>query len=80
MKHDMEKVLNMKLELRMFKTLSDKKLISIRAFFARTIFNIFGCELGVIPFMYLGIPSHFCKLKNSEWKVIEDCFERKLAS
>jgi hypothetical protein len=72
MKHVMEKVLNMKLELRMFKTLSDKKLISIRAFFwtsgrgARTIFNIFGCELGVIPFMYLGIPSHFCKLKNSE--------------
>jgi hypothetical protein len=29
---------------------------------------------------YLGIPTHFRKLKNGEWKPVEDRFERKLAS
>ena len=42
--------------------------------------NLFGCEIGLFPFKYLGIPIHFRKLKNGEWKPIEDRFERKLAS
>ena len=42
--------------------------------------EIFGCESGALPFRYLGIPIHFRKLKNSEWKSIEDRFEKKLAS
>jgi hypothetical protein len=28
----------------------------------------------------LGIFIHYCKLKNGDWKVIEDHFERKLVS
>jgi hypothetical protein len=42
--------------------------------------NLFGCEAGSLPFKYLGIPIHFRKLKNGEWKAIEDRFEKKLAS
>ena len=34
--------------------------------------NLFGCESGSFPFKYLGIPIHFRKLKNGEWKPIED--------
>ena len=41
---------------------------------------LFGCESGTYPFKYLGIPIHFRRLKNSEWTMIEDCFEKKLAS
>ena len=42
--------------------------------------QLFGCDSGALPFTYLGIPIHFRKLKNSEWKVIEDRFEKKLSS
>jgi hypothetical protein len=42
--------------------------------------NIFGCESGTLPFKYLGKPIHFCRLKNGEWKPVEDRFERKLSS
>ena len=41
---------------------------------------LFGCESRKFPFKYLGIPIHFRKLKNGEWKPVEDRFERKLAS
>jgi hypothetical protein len=42
--------------------------------------EIFGCAIVALPFMYLGIPIHFRKLLLKEWKVIEDRFEKKLAS
>jgi hypothetical protein len=42
--------------------------------------QIFECELGTLPFKYLGIPIHFRKLKNGEWKPVEDRFEVKLGS
>jgi hypothetical protein len=35
---------------------------------------------GSLPFRYLGIPIHFRRLKNGEWKLIEDHFEIKLSS
>jgi hypothetical protein len=35
---------------------------------------------GSLPIKYLGIPIHFRRLKNGEWKPIEDRFERKLSS
>jgi hypothetical protein len=37
--------------------------------------DIFGCESSTFPFKYLGIPIHFQKLKNGEWKQVEDRFE-----
>ena len=42
--------------------------------------KIFGCELGSLPFKYLGIPIHYRKLLNKEWKPVEDRFEQKLSS
>ena len=41
--------------------------------------QLFGCELGSLPFTYLGIPIHHRKLTNKEWKYIEDRFEKKLS-
>jgi hypothetical protein len=41
---------------------------------------LFGCESGSYPFKYLGIPIYYRKLKNGEWKPVEDRFERKLSS
>jgi hypothetical protein len=34
---------------------------------------------GVYPFKYLGIPMHFRKLSNIDWKVVENKIERKLS-
>jgi hypothetical protein len=42
--------------------------------------TFFGCEVGALPFKYLGIPIHYRKLLNKEWKLVENLFERKLAS
>jgi hypothetical protein len=39
-----------------------------------------GVKVGEYPFRYLGIPMHFRKLKNSDWKIIGDKFEKKLSS
>ena len=41
--------------------------------------QLFGCELGNLPFTYLGIPIHHRKLTNREWKCIDDRFEKKLS-
>jgi hypothetical protein len=38
----------------------------------------FGCEIGSLPFRC--IPIHFRRLKNVEWKLIEDHFEKKFSS
>ena len=42
--------------------------------------QLFGCEVGVFPFRYLGIPIHFRKLRNCDWKGVEDRVEKKLSS
>jgi hypothetical protein len=42
--------------------------------------DLFGCEIGSLPFKYLGIPIHYRKLLNKEWKPVEDRFEEKLGS
>jgi hypothetical protein len=89
MNHDLEKELNMKLVLCIFEQLSGLKINFQKSelfFFGKAkdfeddYINLFGCAHGSFPFRYLGIPIHFRKLKNGEWKIIEDRFERKLAS
>jgi len=42
--------------------------------------NIFGCQVAETPLTYLGIPLHFKRISNKDWKVIEDRFERKLST
>jgi hypothetical protein len=41
--------------------------------------SLFGCESGSFPFKYFGIPIHLHKLKNGEWKLLKDRFEKRLA-
>ena len=89
MSHDLKKALNMKLILCIFEQLSGLRI----NFHKSEIFcfgraremedhyrSLFGCEIGKFPFKYLGIPIHFRKLRNGEWKPVEDRFEKKLAS
>jgi hypothetical protein len=89
MEHDIDKAVNMKLILCLFEQLSGLKI----NFHKRELFcfgkakdsqddykEIFRCAIGALPFKYLGIPIHFRKLLIKEWKVIEDRFEKKLAS
>ena len=40
--------------------------------------NLFGCEMGSLPFSYLGIPIHHRRLTNKEWKCILDLKKIKL--
>ncbi len=42
--------------------------------------QLFGCNSGSFPFRYLGIPIHYRKLRNVDWKGVEDRFERKLST
>ena len=39
--------------------------------------QLFGCKIGSYPFRYLGIPMHYRKLSNKDWKAIEDRIEKK---
>ena len=88
MENNLEKALNMKLDLCIFEQLSGLKI----NFNKSEIFCfgkakeeeyqyrlLFGCEIGSLPFRYLGVPIHFRKLTNGEWKPVEDKFETKLA-
>jgi hypothetical protein len=89
LEHDLEKALNMKLVLCIFEQLPGLKI----KFHKSEVFcfgeaneveneykHIFGCESGTFPFMYSGIPIHYRKLRNGEWKPVEDHFEVKLSS
>jgi hypothetical protein len=89
MEHDLDKALNMKLVFCIFKQLSGLKIIFHKSELfcfgkAKEVENdykiLFGCDIGSLPFRYLGIPIHFCKLRNGEWKPVEDRFEKKLSS
>ena len=84
MGHDLSKALNMKLILCLFEQLSGLKI----NFNKSEIFcfgkakddveqykEIFGCEVGALPFKYLGIPIHYRKLLNYEWYPVETRFE-----
>ena len=42
--------------------------------------QFFGCDVGKFSFRYLGLPMHYRKLSNSDWKTIEQRIEKKLSS
>jgi hypothetical protein len=89
MEHDIDKAINMKLILCLFEQLSGLKINFHKSelfCFGKAKDNqnnykeIFGCAIGALSFKYLGILIHFRKLLIKERKVIEDRFEKKLAS
>jgi hypothetical protein len=42
--------------------------------------QIFGCGMDSFPLRYLGIPMHHRKLRNLDWKEVEERFEKKLSN
>jgi hypothetical protein len=88
MEHDLAKVLNMKLIVCLFEQLLGLKFnfhkSEIFCFGKATDMesdykHLFGCEIGSLPFKYLGIHIDYRKLLNGEWKPVEDLFQKKLA-
>jgi hypothetical protein len=88
MSHDVEKAVNMKLLLSTFEQLSGLKINFHKSevfCFGRAkdheIFysQLFGCVVGKYPFRYLGLPMHFRKLFNKDWKIIEQRIEKRLS-
>jgi hypothetical protein len=47
--------------------------------FEQVYTQLFGCGLGQYPFRYLGILMHHKRLPNSDRKVVEDMFDKKLS-
>ena len=41
--------------------------------------QIFGCGQSMFPFRYLGIPMHYKRLKNSDWKGVDERFQKRLS-
>jgi hypothetical protein len=89
MENNLEKALNMKLILYFFEQFSGLKInfhkSEIYCFgqakdLEENYMDLFGCESGSFPFKYLGIPIHYRKLRNGEWKPVEDRFETKLGN
>ena len=83
MEHNLDKARNMKLLLCLFEQLSGLKINFNKSelfCFGRAkegqdeYRRLFGCEMGSLPFSYLGIPIHHRRLTNKEWKIIEDRF------
>ncbi|WVZ51089.1 hypothetical protein U9M48_002268, partial [Paspalum notatum var. saurae] len=86
--HNLEMAKNMKALLCMFEKLSGLKI----NFHKSEIFcfgqakecenvysELFGCRSGSFPFRYLGLPMHYRKLGNRDWKHIEERFEQRLS-
>jgi hypothetical protein len=88
MEDDLERANNMKLVLCAF-----EQLLGLKINFHKSKFfcygaakgleleysDIFGCGVGSFPFKYLGIPIHHRKSSNTEWRVIEERFQKKLS-
>jgi mannosylglycoprotein endo-beta-mannosidase len=87
--HDLEKARNLKLILSTFEQLSGLKINLHKSEFfcfgeanedANLYAEIFGCGISPFPISYLGIPIHFRRLTNPEWKHAEERFQKYLSS
>ena len=87
--HGIQQPMNMKLLLCTFEQLSGLKINFHKSkifCFARprivrcSTHIFFGCKIGTYPFRYLGLPMHYRKLNNKDWKVIEERIEKRSAS
>ena len=89
MEHDIKKSKNLKLILSAFEQLSGLKINFHKSELfcfgeaqdaAAQYAEIFGCEQGHFPIKYLGIPIHYRRLTNVEWKHVEERLQSRLAS
>jgi len=86
--HDIEQAKNLKLLICVFEQLSGLKINFQKSelfYFGDAgdhkyqYSQLFGCNIGSYPFHYLGIPMHFRKLSNKDWKAVEDRIEKRLS-
>jgi hypothetical protein len=89
MENDLDQARNLRLVLNTFEKLSGLKINFHKSELfcfgeakenVRHFVQIFGCKEGSFPFKYLGIPMNTHKLRNKDWKEIEERFQKKLAS
>jgi hypothetical protein len=83
MEHDLESAKNLKLILSTFEHLSGLKINFHKSEFfccAQLYAELFGCNQGQFPIRYLGIPIHFRRLTNAEWKIVEERLQLRLSS
>jgi hypothetical protein len=85
MDHDLDKARNMKLLLCAFEQASGLKINFHKSELfcfgqAQEVVEqytyLFGCHKGVFPLKYLGILIHYRKLRNADWKRVEERFEK----
>jgi hypothetical protein len=89
MEHDLEKAKNLKLILLAFEQLFGLKI----NFHKSELFcfgeakdhtqlyaELFGCNEGEFLIRYLGIPIHFWRLTNAEWKIVVERLQLRLSS
>jgi hypothetical protein len=88
MDHNFDQARNMKLLLTTFEKLSSLKinfhkseifLFGQAKYYEFQYQQQFGCKKVSYPFKYLGIPMHYRKLNNVDWKMIEERIEKKLS-
>ena len=88
MEHDLEKTRNLKLILLAFEQLSGLKINFHKSelyYFgeaqhdAHLYAELFGCGQGQFPISYLGIPIHYRRLTNAEWKHVEERLQKRLS-
>ena len=89
MDHNFDQAKNLKLILCAFEQLSGLKInfhkSKLFCFgeaknFESQYLELFGCDRGSFHFKYLGLLIHFRKLRNNEWKGLEDRFEKRLSN
>ena len=89
MEHDIEKARNLKLILLAFEQLSGLKINFYKSELfcfgeaqdeASVYAELSGCAQGQFPITYLGIPIHYRRLTNAEWKLVEERLQIRLNS
>jgi hypothetical protein len=89
MEHDIKKAMNLKLILSAFEQLSGLKInfhkselycFSEAQDQVDLYADLFGCGQGQFPIKYLGIPIHYRRLTNAEWKMVEERLQIRLSS
>ena len=74
MEHDFEQARNMKFHKSEVYCFGDAQDV------LEQYTQLFGCKSGEFPMTYLGIPIHFRKLRNADWRTVEERFDKRLSN